>query len=40
MVTPLEVDGAQVAPERRLASVRPLVHSQVAPPLEHPDNEN
>ena len=39
VVTPLEVDGAKVAPEGRLTSVSPLVHRQVAPPLEHPGNE-
>ena len=37
VVVPLEVDGAEVAAERRLARVRPLVHRQVGPPLEHPE---
>ena len=36
VVAPLEVDGAQLAAERRLARVRPLVHRQVRPPTEHP----
>ena len=40
VVTPLEVDRAEVAPEGRLPSVRPLVHRQVGPPLEHPEKEN
>ena len=39
VVTALEVDGAQVAPEGRLASVRPLVHRKVTPTLEHPENK-
>ena len=39
VVTPLEVDGAQVAPEGRLASVGPLVHRKVTPTLEHPENK-
>ena len=40
VVTPLEVDRAEVAPEGRLPCVGPLVHRQVGPPLEHPEKDN